>query len=76
MFVVDKGSSTHTPSFYRFSTSGEILQKLSGDGNNADNISLNEPKGIAVLRDVEDQIVYIADTGNDRILMFKKSNDF
>ncbi len=75
IFVVDKGNSSHTASFYRFSTRGDILQKLSGDGNNADDITLNEPKGIAVLPDIEEQIVYLADTGNDRILMFKKSND-
>ena len=73
--MIDKGSSTKTPSFYRFSTFGEILQKLTGDGNNSDNVFLSDPQGIAVLPAIEDQIVYIADTGNDRILMFKKSND-
>jgi len=76
IFVVDKGGSGHTPAFYRFSNSGDKLQKLSGDGNNSDNIKLSGPKGIAVLRDTQDQIVYVADTGNDRILMFKKSDDF
>jgi DNA-binding beta-propeller fold protein YncE len=77
IFVIDQGNGSKPPTFYRFSsTSGNIIQKYVGDGSNGDDITFNNPKGIAVLPDAErDQIVYVADTGNDRILMFKLSNE-
>ena len=75
IYIVDKGDATHPPAFFRFSNSGDALQKYFGNGNNLDNITLNSPKGIAVQLDKEDQILYVADTGNDRILLFKRSDD-
>lgn len=76
IYVVDAGSPQSPPAFYRFSsTSGNMLQAFIGDGSNGDNITFNNPKGIAVLPATEDQVVYIADTGNDRIVIFSLSNE-
>lgn len=75
IFVVDKGNASNPGSFFRFSTSGDARQIYNGNGDNLDNIVFNQPQGIAVQPDVEDQIVYIADTGNDRVLLFKLSSD-
>ncbi len=76
IFVVDAGGPNSPPAFYRFSsTSGNMLQSFIGDGSNGDNITFNNPKGIAVLPATEDQVVYIADTGNDRIVIFSLSTE-
>jgi hypothetical protein len=77
IFVVNAGSRNgqSPPGFYRFSsTSGNLLQKVEGFGSGE--AQFNYPKGIAVLPFLEDQIVYIADTYNNRILLFKLSTDF
>ena len=78
IFVVDEGqtpsgsdSLKHPPGFYRFAPSGKQLQAVLGYGSGER--QFNHPKGIAVLPFLEDQIVYVADTGNDRILMFQLS---
>ncbi|RMH84173.1 MAG: hypothetical protein D6681_16645 [Calditrichaeota bacterium] len=79
VFVVDAGHPSGDPAqpkpgFYRFSlTSGNQLQAVLGFGRGEK--QFRNPKGIAVLPFVEDQIVYVADTGNDRIVLFKLSND-
>ncbi|MBL7135427.1 MAG: hypothetical protein ISS81_02395 [Candidatus Marinimicrobia bacterium] len=80
IFVVDAGSSkseldttTHTPGFYRFSTTGILLQSVVGFGDEPK--QFNNPKGIAVSPFLEEQIVYIADTGNDRVMLFRLSTD-
>ncbi|MFA4838726.1 MAG: hypothetical protein WC703_04535 [Candidatus Neomarinimicrobiota bacterium] len=78
IFVVDAGRSLSDPDttkpepgFYRFSPTGTKLQSVIGLG--AEDKQFSNPKGIAVSPYLEDQIVYIADTGNDRIVMFKLS---
>ena len=81
IFVLDGGralsdpDTTHpAPGFYRFSsTSGKQLQTVTGLGSGI--LQFNHPRGIAVLPDVEGQIVYVADTGNNRIMMFQLSTD-
>ncbi|NOX37086.1 MAG: hypothetical protein GXO78_06060 [Calditrichaeota bacterium] len=81
IFVVDEGrkitdpdTTKPLPGFYRFSPSGKQLQAVLGLGSGEK--QFNGPKGIAVLPFLEDQIVYVADTGNDRILMFQLSTQF
>ncbi|PIS28059.1 MAG: hypothetical protein COT43_07230 [Candidatus Marinimicrobia bacterium CG08_land_8_20_14_0_20_45_22] len=78
IFVVDAGRDTAdadttrpAPGFYRFSSAGTMLQSVIGLG--AGDRSFNHPKGIAVSPNLEEQTVYIADTGNNRIVMFKLS---
>lgn len=83
VFVVDKGAyktdGTGTvladttqplPGFYRFSSTGTQLQAVLSP------ILFKMPKGIAVLPNETLQVVYVADTGNDRILMFRLSTQF
>ncbi|MDD5765452.1 MAG: hypothetical protein PHW79_04260 [Candidatus Marinimicrobia bacterium] len=78
IFVVDAGrdsadadTTKPAPGFYRFSSAGTMLQSVVGLGSG--DRTFNEPKGIAVSPNLEEQTVYIADTGNNRILMFKLS---
>lgn len=75
IFVVDAGrpdSSKPAPGFYRFSSSsGQQLQAVTGAGRGE--AQFKNPKGIAVLPFREEQTVYVADTGNNRILLFKLS---
>jgi len=80
IFVVDAGSIApdggtpqHLPGFYRFSTTGTLLQSVVDFGTEPR--QFKNPKGIAVSPFLEDQIVYIADTGNDRIMMFRLSTN-
>lgn len=81
VFVVDKGreisdpdTTKPLPGFYRFAPSGLQLQSVSGAGSGVG--QFNSPKGIAVTPIVEqNQIVYVADTGNNRILMFILSTE-
>ena len=83
IFVVDAGRSPgdpdysqSPPAFYRFSSnSGKQVQAYIGDGSNPDRITFDNPKGIAILPFEEEQILYIADTGNNRVLLFKLSTD-
>ncbi len=77
VFVVEPGSPDGSikPAFYRFSlTSGNIVQSFIGDGSNDDDVVFSRPRGIAVLPQSEEQIVYVSDSGNNRILMFILSN--
>ena len=82
IFVVEEGApagspdaADHLPGFYRFSPTGKQMQALLAFGNEAE--QFNSPSGIAVSPIAEtDQIVFIADTGNDRILRFRLSTDF
>jgi len=82
VFVVDAGpdpaqdpGSGIQPGFYRFSPTGKELQATLGYGSGPK--QFNNPRGIAVTAVAEtDQVVYIADTGNNRILRFKLSTDF
>jgi len=78
MFAVESGMDSDQdefqPGFYRFSSSGKQQQALLKFGSGE--AQFNHPHGIAVSPNAEeDQVVYIADTGNDRILRFKLSTD-
>ncbi len=81
VFVVECGpnpsdinNSPYQPGFYRFSPTGKQLQSVLGFGTETN--EFNNPKGIAVSPVAEnDQVVYIADTGNNRILRFILSTD-
>lgn len=61
MFVIDAGSD----SLYRFNNSGFITQAFGGASQ------FNAPEGVAFF----DKTLYIADTGNNRILRFILSTD-
>ena len=79
IFLVDAGrsiadslSDRPLPGFYRFAgTSGKQIQSVLGIGHGPK--QFNNPKGIAVTPLVEEQIVYIADSGNNRIMRFQLS---
>ncbi len=78
IFLVDAGraiddpdTTRPLPGFYRFAPSGLQLQAVLGLGDGPR--SFNNPKGIAVTPFIEQQIVYVADTGNNRIMMFQLS---
>ncbi len=73
IFAVDAGGSGTEPGFYRYSSLGKELQSVAGFGDGDQ--EFNSPKGIAVLPFLEEQIVFISDTGNNRILRFKLSTD-
>lgn len=81
IYVVDSGSpnpaNSKKAAFYRFAENGLERYSYIGDGSNDDNITFNNPKGIAVTPDPNAvlPLVYIADSGNDRILMFILSSD-
>jgi len=79
-FVVDAGrtladpdTTKPLPGFYRFTPSGTLLQSVTGLGNG--DKQFTNPKGIAVSPYPEDQTVYIADTDNNRILLFRLSTN-
>ncbi len=78
VFVVDEGSGDdeQPPAFYRFSlNSGRQIQAYLGNGDNTDALTFSNPRGIAVLPSLEEQVVYIADSGNNRILRFQLSTE-
>jgi hypothetical protein len=81
IFIIDKGSADdgagtvdNIPGFYRFGPSGRKLQSVTGYGPGA--YQFKSPKGIAVSPSNELQKVYIADTGNNRIVQYQLSTDF
>ena len=82
VFVVDAGpdpvqdpGSGMQPGFYRFSPTGKEMQATLGYGSGP--VQFKNPRGIAVTAVAEtDQVVYVTDTGNNRILRFKLSTDF
>ena len=73
VFVVDAGGSGTEPGFYRFSSTGRLQQSVIGLGDGDQ--QFNNPKGIAVLPFLEQQVVFVADTGNNRIVRFRLSTD-
>jgi len=81
VFVVDAGPDTsqvqnspYQPGFYRFAPSGKQQQAVLGLGSGE--AKFNNPGGIAVSPIAEvDQIVYVADKGNNRILLFQLSSE-
>jgi hypothetical protein len=81
IFVVERGrplndpdTTKALPGFFRFAPSGIKLQEVRGLGNGVG--QFNEPKGVAVLPFPIEQVTFISDSGNNRILMFKLSTDF
>ncbi len=73
IFLVDAGGNSHLPGFYRFAPSGLQMQSVLAAGSGPR--QFNNPKGIAVTPFIEDQTVYVADTGNNRIMMFQLSTE-
>ena len=70
--VADSLSDRPLPGFYRFAgNSGKQIQSVLGIGNGAK--QFNNPKGIAVTPVLEEQMVYIADSGNNRVMRFQLS---
>ncbi len=65
-YVVDAGKD----SLFRFTTRGIEKYSFGGTGNGKE--KFNKPHGVAYF----DKILYIADTGNNRIVRFKLSTDF
>ncbi len=71
---VDPESDKYQPGFYRFvASSGKQLQSVLGFGNGVK--QFNNPKGVAVTPFKEGQIVYLADSGNNRVMMFELSTE-
>lgn len=79
IFVLDSQTDAQHPyNFYRFNHTGLQTQafggiEMFGEGNNL--LPLNNPKGLAVTYGGQDPTVYIADSGNNRILLFKLNTD-
>lgn len=66
VFVID----SQRDSLYKFSNSGRLRSESFGGSGSGDN-KFNNPKGVAWFNNV----LYIADTGNNRIVRFKLSTD-
>lgn len=66
IFVIDKGLD----SLYKYSSLGGIMPGSFG-GINSDENNLNKPMGVTFYN----KILYIADTGNNRIVRYKLSTD-
>lgn len=62
MYVID----SYRNHLYKFSSSGKLMKESFGDST-----IFKNPKGISYFN----KVVYIADTGNDRILRYKLSTD-
>jgi hypothetical protein len=66
IFIIDAGKD----SLYKFNSSGKLLRESFGGTGSGDN-QFKNPKGVAFFN----RTVYIADTGNNRILRYKLSTD-
>ncbi len=66
LYVVDAGKD----SLFRFTTKGE--EKYSFGGTGTGHNKFNQPHGVAYF----DHVLYITDTGNNRIVRYKLSTDF
>lgn len=66
IFIVDAGKD----SLYKFNSLGKLLKESFG-GNGSGENKLNHPMGVAFFN----RVLYIADTGNNRIVRFKLSTD-
>ncbi len=66
LYVIDAGKD----SLFRFTTRGKEKYSFGGSGSGKE--KFNKPHGVAYF----DKILYVADTGNNRILRFKLSTDF
>lgn len=66
IFIVDAGKD----SLYKFNSLGKLLKESFGGQGTGDN-KLKTPMGVAFFN----RVLYIADTGNNRIVRFKLSTD-
>lgn len=66
IFIVDAGKD----SLYKFNSLGKLLKESFGGMGTGDN-KLSGPKGVAFFN----RVLYIADTGNNRIVRYKLSTD-
>lgn len=66
MFIVDAAKD----SLYKFNSLGKLLKESFGGPGTGDN-KLSGPKGVAFFN----RVLYIADTGNNRIVRYKLSTD-
>ncbi len=66
IFIVDSGND----SLYKFNSAGKILRESFG-GFGTGTRKLNMPKGVAYFN----KVLYIADTGNNRIVRYKLSTE-
>ncbi len=72
IYVVDSSPSADHGA-HKFSASGELMESFGPPGSEAD--QLNNPMGIAYDDNGDRRIVYIADTGNNRIVRYKLNTD-
>ncbi|MFQ5751033.1 MAG: NHL repeat-containing protein [bacterium] len=78
IYVIDSKAD----SVFVFNRNGEFLKDrneisiLSFGGTGSGEKQFRNPKGIAYLDVDDDQVLYVADTGNNRIVRFKLSSDF
>ncbi|MFQ5707613.1 MAG: NHL repeat-containing protein [bacterium] len=78
IYVID----SQADSVFVFNRNGEFLKDrnqiaiLSFGGTGSGDREFRNPKGIAFLDVDDDQILYVADTGNSRIVRFKLSSEF
>jgi DNA-binding beta-propeller fold protein YncE len=68
VWVVD---STSTGQIFLFRDNGTLRDTFTPGGNGA----LNDPEGIAIFEEDNRTFVYVADTGNDRVVKFEHVND-
>ncbi len=66
IFIIDSGRD----SLYKFNSLGKLLRESFGGNGSGDN-QLSGPKGVAFFN----RVLYIADTGNNRIVRYKLSTD-
>lgn len=66
IFIIDAAKD----SLYKFNSSGKLLKESFGGTGSGDN-KFSGPKGVAFFN----RTIYIADTGNNRIVRFKLSTD-
>ncbi|NIR47951.1 hypothetical protein GWO43_05835 [candidate division KSB1 bacterium] len=78
IYVID----SQADSVFVFNRNGEFLRDrnqisiLSFGGTGSGDKEFRSPKGIAFLDVDDDQVLYVADTGNNRIVRFKLSSEF
>jgi len=66
IFIVDEAKD----SLYKFNSSGKLLRETFGGTGDGEN-KLKSPKGVAFFN----KVLYIADTGNNRVVRYKLSTD-
>ncbi|MBD3232696.1 MAG: hypothetical protein GF315_03120 [candidate division Zixibacteria bacterium] len=72
IYVVDSSPSADYGA-YKFNASGELMESFGPPGSDADQLS--NPMGIAYDDNGDRRIVYIADTGNNRIVRYRLNTD-